>query len=586
MWIGVFLFLIMTTLNAVEEPYQAVRMMDAASFEEAAVLYEEMLRKSSDPSQVVYARYRLAQALFLANKYEAVIELMQDDVREQQTSLKKMDRNAAMAMKCLALAYIHLGDYQQNIEEKKKALPILEQLMNDSEVMGLFDEPDEILYLYGWVHSKCCTGDLQAIQKALNAVTKDYSRGKYADQAYYLLGMSAFHAGNFSDAEAAFKAITDNYPSSVHMADSLFFAARSADEQHKEGAISRGYRKKIFQEHPDSRYGDEAYFTFFSPAEYLQGDQFAIRHLQEMAQKYPHSPFLIHAYYLIGLNHRRIHKGGDNASIQERRLIDAIDAFQAAELQFELWIEGKASLSKEKIDHFFGIYLRALIERAYTNIAIADLSKGTKRQIYLEYAIDLLKQTKADFETPKSKIAFLVGNIKFYHPLHEETDYLLAYVHRKAEKNSDAAAILDNMLKKYRDLHVTRGYFLSRVWYDKGVIAMHDRDYEAALEGFSNAEEAAKGKILSVDENLDLWIQRSYCYREMDQYDKAMLILSQVINEDVISNLRLKAMYLRAEIYELQGRRELAIKQLQATANKGGEWGHQSKDKLEKEYGL
>jgi hypothetical protein len=64
-----------------------------------------------------------------------------------------------------------------------------------------------------------------------------------------------------------------------------------------------------------------------------------------------------------------------------------------------------------------------------------------------------------------------------------------------------------------------------------------------------------------------------------------MLILSNVINEDAISSQRLRAMLLRAEIYELQGRYELARKQLEATSKKGGPWAQQAKEKLEKNYG-
>ena len=64
-----------------------------------------------------------------------------------------------------------------------------------------------------------------------------------------------------------------------------------------------------------------------------------------------------------------------------------------------------------------------------------------------------------------------------------------------------------------------------------------------------------------------------------------MLLLSRVINDDVISPLRIKAMFLRAEIYEMQGRPELAIKQLEAAARKGGEWAQKAQEKLEKTYG-
>ena len=65
-----------------------------------------------------------------------------------------------------------------------------------------------------------------------------------------------------------------------------------------------------------------------------------------------------------------------------------------------------------------------------------------------------------------------------------------------------------------------------------------------------------------------------------------MLLLSQIINEDAASNLRIKAMYLRAEIYELEERHDLAIKQLEATSIKGGDWALKAKTKLEETYGF
>ena len=60
-----------------------------------------------------------------------------------------------------------------------------------------------------------------------------------------------------------------------------------------------------------------------------------------------------------------------------------------------------------------------------------------------------------------------------------------------------------------------------------------------------------------------------------------MLILSRIINYDAVSSLRLKAMFLRAEIYEHQGRLELARQQLRAVAKKGGEWASKAQSKLD-----
>lgn len=100
--------------------------------------------------------------------------------------------------------------------------------------------------------------------------------------------------------------------------------------------------------------------------------------------------------------------------------------------------------------------------------------------------------------------------------------------------------------------------------------------------------QAEKGgdSLLSTEEKLDLWIQESECCKAMNQTNKAMLILSKVINDNTISSLRVKAMYLRASIYAMQGRHDLARKQLAATATKGGEWANKAKLKLEEDYGF
>jgi Tfp pilus assembly protein PilF len=114
---------------------------------------------------------------------------------------------------------------------------------------------------------------------------------------------------------------------------------------------------------------------------------------------------------------------------------------------------------------------------------------------------------------------------------------------------------------------------------------MREKEFEFALKALVNAEDASKGKVLSSDQRLDLWIQQSYSYQGLNQLDQAILILSKVINDDTISSLRLKAMYLRAELYERQERPELARKQLEALTKKGGDWAQKAKDKLDKDYG-
>ena len=141
------------------------------------------------------------------------------------------------------------------------------------------------------------------------------------------------------------------------------------------------------------------------------------------------------------------------------------------------------------------------------------------------------------------------------------------------------------MLQHYDRAGMREGYYLSQVWQELGRLAIGCRDFDTALNCF----EIALGCIPSVPVNepqLILWLQQSSCYREKKEYDLAMRLLSKVINAETASPLRLKAMYLRSEIYELEERPELAIRQLEAMTKKGGEWASQAKDKLKRQYGL
>jgi Tfp pilus assembly protein PilF len=117
------------------------------------------------------------------------------------------------------------------------------------------------------------------------------------------------------------------------------------------------------------------------------------------------------------------------------------------------------------------------------------------------------------------------------------------------------------------------------------VIGIRKHRFLDALQCFGEAKRANRGSFLNTDQRLDLSIQEALCYIDLNKLDQAMLILSDVINDDAISSLRVKAMVLRAEVYEKQGRIELAKKQLEATANKGGQWAKQAKEKLIKDYG-
>jgi tetratricopeptide (TPR) repeat protein len=228
-------------------------------------------------------------------------------------------------------------------------------------------------------------------------------------------------------------------------------------------------------------------------------------------------------------------------------------------------------------DRFLFLRYRAMLERALANLAIANESLGAKKEIYLEYAEEVFREVLYELNEPGHPLAATT--------IPEEATHWLIETYLEEGKYSDAEAAAVKLLDRYKTAKVTRGYFLSRLWYQRATAALQRGDAAVALDYFRHAEEAGKGKVLSVDQKLDLWIQQSAAQQALGRLEEAMLLLSQVVNEDAISGLRLKAMYLRAELYEKQGRRELARKQLEAMVKKGGEWAAKAQQKLKGEYG-
>ena len=76
-----------------------------------------------------------------------------------------------------------------------------------------------------------------------------------------------------------------------------------------------------------------------------------------------------------------------------------------------------------------------------------------------------------------------------------------------------------------------------KTWDEKGRLLQRRGELASGLQAFVKAEEAIPdGNQMSPDEKLDIWIEQSLCYREMQQFDEAMRLLSKVINDDVISS--------------------------------------------------
>ncbi len=574
-----------------------LRASAAPTYAERKQLYKQFIAET-DCSSPFYAQGWYLKGM---NDFEEGFQFKEDGLSTTQTSEETL-KEAIDAFEqayplfegidpektVLCLKYQALSYYYQNTNlTTKQAWILLNQLINQkSHLLQHLEEPEQIYYLTALIAIHLLPQDrdpsfLKQIEKILKDGINHSHNSRWTDELMKTLGIFYFKERHLQEADKIFEEIVNRVPHSRYLSEAWFWRAKCA-EVTQDFTTMRQYLRHVFIDDPQSLYAPQAYFSYYSYQEYLQGSRKAIKHLQAMPCTFPDHPLLITGYYLIGLDHKKDHLSEEGNIQRRKNLTAAIDAFQQAESTFDLLYQ-KGLIPSSDLSYFFHVRYRATLERAFANLAIAEDSQGTKRQIYLSYAEHVFKQIIENFHQPEPLVRDHFLKDKEYPPLLKEAEFWLAQIAIQEAKFVEAEKWLDHMLVHYQKACQTRGYLLSRTWYEKGKISQEHKEFATALNYFLQAEKTAQG--LSPDQKLDLWIQQSLCYKDLNQIDEAMRILSKVINDEILSELRLKAMFLRAEMYELQGRPELAFKQLEATAKKEGEWGQKAKDKLEKDYG-
>lgn len=474
-------------------------------------------------------------------------------------------------------------------ENLDQALTQMQGYLKEHEKVIESDRSPKFLYLYGALACSLAEqmSDQDALLKAeliLQKLMSELSDDQYREACLNLLATFYLRIGQLEKSESAFISLAEKYPNSRFASQALHWAAYCAEKLQRPETLIQHYRQRLFEGFPNSTLAASAYFHYYSMRQYLQGDRIAVKHLESFKDKFDDHPLQITAYYLLGLDYKRERKSAEGRSIQKKNLLEAINSFSNAEALFDKLYK-QHSIPEEQMGYFGMIHYRNLLEQGEAYQAIAEDSQAAKRAIYLQYAKELFMQVYRELGDQNHPISHYVKKGHPFPDIQQESLYLLANCYMEGNDCKAARQAIKSGLSKIATAKVSKGYHLSRIHYLNGLAAMKLEEYERALEAFLLAESAGEGEGMSNDQKLDLWIQQSMCYKNMHQNDQAMLILSKVINQNIISSLRVKAMYLRADIYQLQGRHELARKQLEATAKKGGEWAMKAKLKLEQEYG-
>lgn len=529
----------------------------APTYEERALLFDQ-LANENDPIILFYSGLNDYQKAIL-NDDSMLFKKAALSFDKALALFKPQDDNIIISLQFQILARVQRG----NPHEIHDARNLIYQFLSLHP-----EAPAKLYHLLG--HISLISEDFEAEEKLRQGISL------YPDDhgIKIVLGKYYTKRKEWDKADDILSLMPDN-------PEALFW--RAVNLQNKgENELAKPYLERIYNEHPSSPFAPAAYFHYYSYREYIRGQRKAIKHLQGMPILFNDHPLSISALFLMGLDNKKKHFSEDGKLIRQKDLIFAIEAFHQTEATFDKLLSKNRIPEKDK-EYFTQVRYRAILERAAANYEVALESEWGKKLIYLQYSEDLYRSLIAEFQKSTPLLSIYIIAHADYPKILEEAEYGLARTYLAKNKSIEAENTLNGMLDKYRKANIKQSYLLSRAWYNKGLIAQKNGNLDLALAAYFAAELGGMG-FLSPDEKLDLWIQQSLCFKDLQKPNEAMKLLSKVANDETISNLRIKAMYLRAELYAMQGRKELALKQLIATSKKGGEWGKKAKEKLEREY--
>lgn len=406
----------------------------------------------------------------------------------------------------------------------------------------------------------------------------DFPSSRFTADVLHLKARTLLLRGERQEAKAIFAHLAKENPNFAKQDEVLFFLAALTDD-------SAPLYQELFTKHPNSPFSSEAYFRYFPESAYKQQDIHAIAHLKKMPSQMQQSIYGIFANLYIAEAIRQECPEKSLSNTQLKLLQEAIGRFNQAIDTGEKLLSTNALAHTPKLARFLKTrLLEARLERAEALFILANT--GTRSQ--------------SSFDELRESLEALQNHIKRNIDQKFDTDREhLLLIWQEAALQKSRAHLLQGEEKQAREELANLIEYMKEEEFEQGdalVKALCQLSVYYTREGTEGAieqAEAALNKALTVQARggtqerlLEIYIAKSNIHRKKEEFDRAMILLSSVINDISASSLRIQAMYLRAELYELKGRRDLCMRQLQATAKKGGEWGNRAQKKLEEEYGF
>ncbi len=524
----------------------------AGSYEEKEALFKKLTSKNPDDPYVQRGWY-----LRGVNEYEAKKRgnaMNRRALYAFEQAMRHSERhNPALAAKALQAALVTALE-ENSRQSLKYARSLLKEAKGVRTSLNLYYEG--LVYDQSNEHQSRPEYGEHAIS-CWDAIPQDSA---IFPLALFAKGKSYFKQKQWHLAKSALCELVKSANHVAHLPESHALIAR-CEENLGEDPLKTW--QALVDGYPDSPFAAEAYYFLVPESDYQRGAPQGLHHLQDLTQRFPESAWSIEANLFLGLNAKRdiftssgkLYKAKD-LERSSQYLKKACDIFHNLD---------KRQCFKDHRDYYFALSARATIERATAYLAIAESAEGTKQQVYQKYAIDLLTHLLTDIKEPN---------------LIDESEYLLALAYEKSGEEVKAEALYEAIVHRFRAKKTTRSHYLALSLGRLGRLHQKQHQIESALSYFKGAADAGRGKVLNSDQYLEIMIEQSHCYLLLGDDDSAMTTLSKVINEDAASSLRLKAMFLRSQIYRRQGREELALRQLEALSNQHGEWAAKAQQEL------
>jgi TolA-binding protein len=259
--------------------------------DEAAPLYEALLKKYSKHPDAELWTVRRALLSFLKKDYEGTIASL------GSAEIRRPDL-VAQAQYLVGSCQLELKQYKEAVESLKAALA----------AQPNWSQADENLLALARAYGQ--SGDHEQAKASAARLIADFPKSTVLDKAHYRLGEYSYLGGDLNEAAAAYRKVIDTWPKSSLVPYALHELG-CVEMELKDGAASEATLSKFLTQFPQHALAASARFSRGMARHRLQQYEPAAQDLEAFLAAGPQGPEKSDARYLLGLCQMGIEKHAD-----------------------------------------------------------------------------------------------------------------------------------------------------------------------------------------------------------------------------------------------------------------------------------